>query len=158
MSDSPEQNTLRKCIPELETALKGCRRELVHFLENADFISTSEHDEILNPRTTLTEAERAGELVKWIRNRVKQDRTSFQTLLEYFKQGGKLYQSILVILETEYHRNVKVAHSDNCQQQHPSSPPTSSQVTQQYQKLDSAGDYNYMHADCSLTLSVTGDQ
>lgn len=69
MSDSPELETVKNCTSHLETALKVLDRELVHFLRDEGFTSDDAHDDLLNPHSTLTEAERAGELVKWIKNK-----------------------------------------------------------------------------------------
>lgn len=92
MSDYPELETVRKYTSHLETALKGLDRKLVHFLRDEGFITDEVHDDVLNPRSMLTEAQRAGELVKWIRNRVKLDPSSFHVLLHCFKQSGSLYE------------------------------------------------------------------
>ena len=102
MSDSPELEAVRKCTSHLETALKMLDRELVHFLRDEGFVTDNVHDDILTPRSMLTEAERAGELVKWIKNRVKQDPRSFHLLLQYFRQRGALYKPIVNELSAEY--------------------------------------------------------
>ena len=102
MSDSPELETVRKCTSHLETALKVLDRDLVHFLRDEGFVSSDVHDGILYPRSILTEVERAGELVKWIGNRVKQDPKSFHILLHHFKQRGVLYEPILEKLKAQY--------------------------------------------------------
>ena len=64
MSDSPELKAVRRCTSHLETALKGFDRELVHFLKGEGFFTEEVHDDLLNPRSMLTDAQRAGELVK----------------------------------------------------------------------------------------------
>ena len=114
MSDSPELRTVRKCTSRLETALKALDRDLVHFLGDEGFFPSDVYDEILNPRSMMTEAERAGELVKWIKNRVKQDPGSFHKLLYHFKQRGALYQPIAAKLSAEYHTIV----TSTCPSQH----------------------------------------
>ena len=102
MSDSPELEAVRKCTSHLETALKVLDREFVHFLRDEGFITDNVHDDILTPRSMLTEAERAGELVKWIKNRVKQDPKSFHLLLQHFRRRGALYKPIVNELSAEY--------------------------------------------------------
>ena len=102
MSNSPELEAVRKCTSHLETALKVLDRELVHFLRDEGFITDNVHDDLLTPRSTLTEAERAGELVKWIKNRVKQDPGSFHLLLHHFRRRGALYKPIANELSAEY--------------------------------------------------------
>ena len=100
-SDSPELRTLQACTPQLETALKGLDSGLVHFLNHNNFITV---DKVRNPVTMLTEADKAWELVKWIKNRVKQDPPSYHVLLGRLKQSGNLYKPIVNILEAEYAR------------------------------------------------------
>ena len=102
MSDSSELEAVRKCTSHLETALKALDRELVHFLRDEGFVTDDVHDDLLTPRTMLTEAERAGELVKWIKNRVKQDPRSFHLLLQHFRRRGALYKPIVNELSAEY--------------------------------------------------------
>lgn len=100
---SAELKTVRQCTSELETALMGCDRELVHFLEMEGFISSGVRDEILNPRSILTEAQKAVELVRWIRNRVDQESGSFHILVNHLKKSGKFYRPIVEKLEANLH-------------------------------------------------------
>lgn len=104
MSDSLELRTIQKCTSLLETALMGQDRELVHFLKEEGIITACVHDTILNPVSLLSEAEKAGELLRWIENRVKQDPPSFHALVRHFKQAhsGNLYQPIVRKLEAKY--------------------------------------------------------
>ena len=125
MSDSPELETVRKCTSHLETALKVLDRELVHFLRDEGFFSSDVHDEILIPRSMLTEAERAGELVKWIGNWIKQDPKSFHILLHHFKQRGVLYAPIVEKLKTQYRNIVTSSLNPVDFQFHPRSLSTS---------------------------------
>ena len=103
-SDSPELRTLKACTPQLETALKGLDSGLVHFLNHNNFITDNVMDKVRNPVTMLTEDDKAWELVKWIKNKVKQDPPSYHVLLGRLKQSGSLYKSIVKILEAEYAR------------------------------------------------------
>ena len=127
MSDSPELETVRKCTSHLETALKVPDRELVHFLRDEGFFSDNVHDDILNPRSMLTEDEKTGELVKWIKNRVKQDPGSFHILLHHFKQRGALYKPIVNKLSAEY--RIIVASGAESVGIQPSSPSCPFQLT-----------------------------
>ncbi len=108
MSDSKELKTLKKCTPQLETALLGLDSTLVHFLYGEGFFTDDVRDKILNPATLLSEADKAIELVKWIRNRVKQDKKSYHVLVWRFKQLGKLYQPIVAVLEAEYDSSARM--------------------------------------------------
>jgi len=101
MSESPELKAIKKCAPNLERALKGLDRDLVHFLNDEGFISDEVLNKVLNPVSVWSEDDKATELVKWIRNRVKQDPASFHTLLAWFKARGKYYEPIMMALEAE---------------------------------------------------------
>jgi hypothetical protein len=104
MSDSrtPELEVVIKCTSDLESALQQLDKDLVHFMREKGFILDATHDEILKPQTMLTDVQRAGELVKCIRNRVEQDSSSFHTLLCYFKQGGAFYEPVVRKLTAGY--------------------------------------------------------
>lgn len=104
MAHQIELNTLEKCTSQLETALRGLERELVHFLKDECFILEDVRDDVLDARSMLDKADKAGELVKWIKNRVKQDPESYYTLVDRLKQGGKLYAPIVRKLEEEHRR------------------------------------------------------
>jgi hypothetical protein len=101
-NDSPELRTLKECTPQLETALKGLESGLVHFLNREGFIVDDVEEKILNPVTQLTDMNRAGELVMWIRHRVTQHPPSYHVLLDWLKEGGKHYQPIVSIMEAEF--------------------------------------------------------
>ena len=95
------------CTPQLETALKGLDRRLVHFLQMEGFFSNDIADEIQNPRTLLTVEQKTGELVKWIKNRIQVHPRSYHVLLHRLKQSGQLYQPIVWILEAEYTKQLQ---------------------------------------------------
>lgn len=94
-----ELKTIEKCSSDLEIALKVPDRTLVHSLCNEGFYSDEICDKILDPCSN--ETERSGELVKWIKNRIKQEPESYRTFVSHLKQGGKLYQPIVRKLEQE---------------------------------------------------------
>ena len=97
-----ELKTLENNVVQLETALSGLERELVHFLNREEFITYSVCNKVLDPRSTLDEDEKAGELVKGIKKRVKQDSASYYAFLNELKRHGKRYQPIISKLEAEY--------------------------------------------------------
>ena len=92
--------TVELCTIQLETALLGLERDLVHFLFQNGFISDDVRDKVLNPVSVLSEAEKAGEVVRWIKNRIKQDPTNYHVLMGKLQQCGKRYQPIINRLET----------------------------------------------------------
>ena len=128
MSDSqsltPELEAIRKSTPYLETALKMLNRGLVYFLEEEGFISDDVCEKVLNPRTPLSEVERAGELVTRIRDRVKIDSRSFHQLVDRLKQDGATFEPIVKKLEAEYDAACNAAAAAEACQQHSSSHPT----------------------------------
>lgn len=125
MSNSPELETLENCTSQLETALKLLDRTLVHLLREKGFITDEVRDEILDSRSMLTKTEKAGELVKLMKDKVKIDPSLFIILLQCFKQISVVYDCIVKILEDEYN---KVSRA----------PSTSSQANQ----LEDTGELN----------------
>ena len=92
--------TLEHCTVPLETALSDLERELVHFLCLNDFISDNVRDKVLNPVSVLSEKEKAGEVVRWIKKKVVQDPGSYYVLMRKLQQGaGRRYQPIINKLE-----------------------------------------------------------
>ena len=104
MEDSVEFKTVKKCTVWLETALEGLDRDMVDFLYQKGFITDDVCDQVLSRVTLLSAADKARELVKWIKNRVKQDKGSYSVLVDGLTQGGVLNQPIVTILAEEYQR------------------------------------------------------
>lgn len=102
--DSPELKTLKKCSYKLLTALKGDHSQLVYFLAAEGFFSDGEAEKVLNPVSLLDEEKKAGELVKWIKNRVEQDSGGYHTLMRWFEAAGNHYSPIVKILNEEFAR------------------------------------------------------
>ena len=97
---SAEFMTVELCTIQLETALLGLERDLVHFLCQNGFISDEVRDYVLNPVSVLSEAHKAGEVVRWIKNRIKQDPASYHVLMGKLQQCGNRHQPIMNTLET----------------------------------------------------------
>ena len=106
MEDSVEFKTVRRCTVALETALKGLDRNMVDFLYQNSFTTDDVYDQVLNPVTILSAADKAHELVKGIKNRVKQDKGSYFVLVGGLTQGGVPYQPIVTTLAEEYQRQL----------------------------------------------------
>jgi hypothetical protein len=107
MADSPELRTLKECTPQLETALRGLERGLVHFLDSKGFFIDGVTEKILKPESLLTVEEKAGELITCIKHRVRQDPPSYHVLLGRLKEGGKYYEPIVGILEAEFSKQTQ---------------------------------------------------
>ena len=104
MEDSIEFKTMKRCTKWMETALKGLDRNMVDFLYQNGFITEDDYEEVLNPVTIMRPIDKACNLVKGIKNRVKQDKRSYFVLVGGLIQGGALYQPIVNILSEEYQR------------------------------------------------------
>ena len=109
MEDSAEFKIVKKCTVPLETALKGLDRNMVDFLYQNGFITDDTCDQVLSAKSTLSVADKVYELVKGIKNRVKQDKESYLVLVNWLSQGGVLYQPIVNTLTEEYQRQQQVA-------------------------------------------------
>lgn len=98
MSESLEYKTIVSCAKQLEIAFSSLDRNLVHFLNQEGFITQEVCDDILNPRSTLTNREKAGELVTGIRKKVELSAPKYHSFLNYLCQRGKQYEDIVNIL------------------------------------------------------------
>jgi hypothetical protein len=107
VSDSPELRTLKECTLQLETALRGLERGLVHFLDGKGFFIDGAAEKILKPESLLTVEQKAGELVTWIKHRVEQDPPSYHVLLNRLKEDGKHYEPIVGVLEAEFSKQTQ---------------------------------------------------
>ena len=105
MEDSVEFKTVKKCIVPLETALKGLDRNMVDFLYQNGFITDDVYDQVRSAKTLLSPADKAYELVKGIKNRVKQDKESYLLLVNWLTEGA-MYQPIVNTLTEEYQRQL----------------------------------------------------
>ena len=70
MSSTPEYETMENCTPSLEIVFKGADREIVHYLKKEGFINESVRADVLNPRSMLTEKDKAGKLVEAIKDAI----------------------------------------------------------------------------------------
>jgi hypothetical protein len=136
---TPELKALRKCATLMDAALEVMDRDLVHYLRNEGFITNDAHNEVLSPQSMLTKAQKAGELVKGIENRVKQDPKSFHILLNRFKQSGILFEPIRRKLTDEYRLLVEQLHHKRCDQQLPT-PSSSSLPSDNQHQVEATGE------------------
>ena len=120
MADSLELRTVKKCSPELVTALKGLDSKLVHFLREEGFITDGIHEKVTNVASLLSKAEKASELVGCIEDRIEQDSGSYHIFLDWLKKGpGKYYEPIVKKLEAEFNRMSSAAvQSSKCELLH----------------------------------------
>ena len=102
MSEPIELTTIRNLASELETALHGVDRNLLYYFNKEGFITDDVCDDVLNPRSVLREGEKAGELVRAIKNRVKQEPHKYHLLVDHLMSVGKCYYPIVRKLKEEF--------------------------------------------------------
>ena len=102
MSISPELQTIESFTPQLETLLKNSDRDLVHFLYQEGFIGSEVREDVLNPRSMLTDIQKAGRLVQAIRDAVEVDKQKYHLLVQHLSWSGTFYDSIVQALTEEY--------------------------------------------------------
>lgn len=101
LTKSREYRTVVKCSGALETALKS-DRDIMHFLNSEGFITDEVWDDVLDARSMLTPAQKAGKLVKGIRNKVSESPQHYHTLVEHLSKNRIRYGSIVDKLNREY--------------------------------------------------------
>ena len=101
MSSSPEYETIVNCTVGLEIIFKGCESSMVHFLRREGFIREAVSDDVLDPRSMLTQRDKAGRLVEGIRDAVFLNKDMFHTLLNHLRTCGKYYSSTVDSLSKE---------------------------------------------------------
>ena len=101
-----EAQTVVNCAKYLEVAFKGLDRDLVHYLHREGFISQEVYDEVLYPRSMLSLAQKAGQLVTGIRTKVSLSPLHYVKFLEHLctKRLRFHFGGILGILEREYEK------------------------------------------------------
>lgn len=104
MSESRECRAIKKCASDLEKVLEFRDRSFVYLLHNKGFITQQVCDEVLNPKSQLRSEEKAGELVKGIRNAVSTNPGHYyQIFVGCLKdQKDEKYDTLLSKLNREY--------------------------------------------------------
>ena len=102
MSDSEEYRTVVKCTKQLEIALQS-DRDIAHFLHQEGFVTEEVYDDVLNPRSTLTDHQKAGKLVTAIRNKVELSAQDYHTFVNHLR-NNKINKTIVMILDEEYNK------------------------------------------------------
>ena len=104
MALSSEYLTLINCTRVLELALKD-KRDIVHFLECKNFISREIHDDVLNPRSTLTSVEKVGRLVEKIKDKVQLDSKNYYVFMNELRSNIRIYGEIIEIMDSEFNKH-----------------------------------------------------
>lgn len=85
----------------------------MQFLCDENFITEEVQDDILNPRSMLSEHQKAGVIVTAIRNRISLSPQYYHILTEYLHQRT-FYECIANILDQEYRRLAQMTGIDDC--------------------------------------------
>ena len=97
MSNTPEYRTIIQCTPELTTALKHDLVSLSGELLAAGLISDDNHAAVCNGG-----ANRASQLVGFLRNRVYLDAANYHSFIRVLTQREDDHKYILQILHKKY--------------------------------------------------------
>ena len=106
MAESKEYSTIVKCRRKLEIALES-DRDIAQFLLQQGFITQERCDEVINPKSNLTDADKASMLVTAIRNRVELNPRNYHKVVDHLRQNTKRYGDIVEILD-QYHQTTAV--------------------------------------------------
>ena len=109
MEESKEYSTIVKCSRKLEIALKS-DRNIALFLLQQGFITQERYDEVINPKSNLTDAEKASMLVTAIRDRVELNPRNYHKVVDHLHQNIIRYGDIVEILDQQYHQTTAVGN------------------------------------------------
>ena len=98
---SREDQALVICASQFATALHS-DGDIPHYLQANEFLTKETYDEVISPKSTLFEYDKACVLVSGIRRRVEQSPTDFHKLVGYLKEKGDRYRTIVKLLEETY--------------------------------------------------------
>ena len=104
MTESKEYSTIVKCRRKLEISLE-CDRDIALFLLQQ---GQERYDEVINPKSLLTDADKASMLVTAIRNRVELDPHNYHKVVDHLRQNIIRYGDIVEILDQQYHQTTAV--------------------------------------------------
>ena len=102
MGESIELKSVKNCIISLDKALKSPENKIIFFLNVNGFITDEVCASVLNPNSSLTAANKTYQLIEGIKNRIDQDKDSYQVLINGFTQSGIRYTPIVRKLKEEY--------------------------------------------------------
>ena len=109
MTESKEYSTIIKCRRKLEIALEN-DRDIALFLLQQGFITQERYDEVINPKSLLTDTDKASMLVTAIRNRVELNPHNYHKVVDHLCQNTKRYGDISEILNQQYHQTTAVGN------------------------------------------------
>lgn len=99
--ESKEYTTLVQCTPKLEAQLQN-DRDILHALYKVKLIGEEAYNDALNPRSMLSNAQKAGAVVRDIKRTVFINNKKYDNLLQAFNQKPEIYGGIVEILNKQY--------------------------------------------------------
>lgn len=96
-----EYLTVLHCMGKLELAFKG-DRDLATFLLQEGVISKDTYDDVMNPRSTLTTVQKAGELLRELMDAIKMNCQKYHSFMGRFRENPRAYKDIVDILDEEF--------------------------------------------------------
>ena len=100
-SESIESATLVSCTASLELALRS-DRNIAHYLFKESFIKQDIYDDVNDPKSRLSTAEKAGVLVTGIKNTVELNPNRYHKLTAHLRNSPRRYGDIIKILNDTY--------------------------------------------------------
>ncbi len=101
MSHSKEYLSIVKCASQLACALHS-NRDIPHYLHAELFLTKDIYDDVINPKSRLSDSDKAIELVNGIRRRVEQSPTDFHKFMDHLRKQGSRYGDIVKLLDERY--------------------------------------------------------
>ncbi len=101
MSQSKEYLSIVKCASQLASALHS-DKDIPHYLHAEVFLTKEIYDDVINPKSRLSDSEKAIELVSGIRRRVEQSPTDFHKFMDHLRNEESRYGDIVKLLDERY--------------------------------------------------------
>ena len=98
MAESQEYKTLKRYIPQVRTAVKSHLTSLGGKLLSSYLISPKSYARLCN--LSISEEDRAAELVSLLLDKVKLNKTNFRIFLDVLRTSGDHFNDILSKLES----------------------------------------------------------
>ena len=98
MAESQEYKTLKRYIPEVETAVKSHLTSLGGKLTSSNLISPQNYARLRN--LSISEEDRAAELVSLVLDKVKLNKENFRKFVDVLRTSGDHFNDLLSILES----------------------------------------------------------
>ena len=95
---SLEYTTLGKCVTQLESALRSDYDEFARYFFGEGFIAEELYEEVLDPKSPFSNAEKTTKLVLQLMRKVKLDPKSYYKFINHLRQDERRYRDIVDIL------------------------------------------------------------